>query len=149
MIVNDAADLVIITIERMNDVIRKQVFGEGGESTYVREQNREEFFFACGFDTGRAHLLFDKREILLVEHQPPYRDRTTDARLASEPHMHIELQMRGNRMLSLRSRRAIFDAFENDYAAGRTTRISATGVRVRNTSANAGAEQRLTRDGIN
>src|SRR6266851_3175760 len=57
--------------------------------------------------------------------------------------------MRGNCMLSPSSRRAIFDAFENDYAARRTTRIPAAGVRVRNTRANAGVEQRLIREGLN
>src|SRR5438034_397783 len=123
---NDGSDLAVISIERMNHVIRQQAFGKRSEATDIDKKNSQRFLLASCVDARLAQFFLDKCCILLIANEPSYGHGSDETRLASEPNVGIKLQTSGEQLLGLGSWPAIFDPFQNNHPTSRTTRIPAT-----------------------
>ena len=137
--VNDSSNLVVVPVERMNDVIRKQSLGEGGESPDVRKEDRRMPFLANRLSERIVHAFGSEVLIFIIKYQPPGRYGSHYPRLTGKPDYWFERKVLGDNLFLIGARRAVLKTFENRDATCGTTGIAAAGVR----QANSRTQSRL------
>src|SRR6185295_6794525 len=123
-------------------------FGERRKPANVGEQNRKPLFFTYCRQHRTTGKLVRQLEVFFIEHQTANLYVIGYGGLASESDFRTEVKSVGQRLLLAVARRAVLDSVDDEDSAGRTARISPTGVRMRNPRAERNTKNSFIQPGL-
>jgi hypothetical protein len=138
---HDSADLQVVTIEDVNDVVRQTAAQQRGELARAGRQHRERHLRAECRLLRAAHDLHVHR----VDDQAAHLRRSVHLRLAGEADVVAEAEALRELQLRRFARREIGRSAEHRDAAGRAARVAAAFVRVRNAGFECALQHRSAR----